>query len=134
MTVCEGDKYKLEVEEHYYQLYWMLKDSYYLMYRFQRDAFTHRPKLSDKEATEKMCTDLYEGPGIIPIRDVYVKISLQTQDSKLDFTFREGLYTMRIFGKGKKLKEEKSLDYTQFFHLLNEKCNTDFDVIEIVKM
>ena len=122
MTVCEGDKYKLEVEEQYYQLYWLLKDSYYLMYRFEKDSVTGYPEFTDKEATMTLCEDLYEGPGIIPIRDQYVKISLQTHSNKLDFTFRDGFYTMRVFGKGKKLKEEKSLDNIQFFQLLKEKC------------
>ena len=51
-------------------------------------------------------------------------------DSKLYFYFCGGSYTFKIFHKGK-AKEVRHLDYTQFFHLIKEKCNLDLEAIDI---
>ena len=37
---CQGDQYKLEVEADHYNLYWMMKEEYLLLYRFERDCDT----------------------------------------------------------------------------------------------
>eukprot|EP00090_Calanus_glacialis_P018611 TRINITY_DN28881_c0_g1_i1.p1 TRINITY_DN28881_c0_g1~~TRINITY_DN28881_c0_g1_i1.p1 ORF type:complete len:274 (+),score=62.05 TRINITY_DN28881_c0_g1_i1:40-861(+) len=132
VTISEGSTYKLEVQDQYYQLHWMMKGSYLLMYRFERSNITGLAKPSDRETALEMCRNLYEGPGIIPIRDKYVKISLQTHDSTLDLYFADGSYTLRIFTKGR-LTEQRSVDYTEFFHLVKEMCHLEFEAVEITK-
>ena len=49
MTICEGETYKLEVENNAYQLYWLLKGSYYLMYRFEMSTDTGLPRIVDRK-------------------------------------------------------------------------------------
>ena len=132
ILISEGCKYKLEVFESYYELHWKIKESYLLMYRFDRDMDTGLPKISDKENTLEMCKNLYEGPGIIPIRDVYLKIAFKTNDSTLDFYSTKGQYDFRKFSKGK-LLEHKQLDYRQFFELVKQFCNLDFEVCDVTK-
>jgi len=129
VTISEGDHYKLEVHESFYELFWMIKSSYLLMYRFNRDQTTGWAETSDKEATLELCKAVYEGPGFIPIRDKYVKVALQTVDSKIDFFFADGAYKLKIFSKGK-VAEERDLDYKQFFELIKEKCSLDFEAKE----
>ena len=73
----------MEVEDGFYQLYMWMKDSWFLMYRFERDLKTRGPKTSDKETTLELCKMVHESPGFIPIRDKYVKVALQTSDSNL---------------------------------------------------
>ena len=41
-----------------------------------------------------MCKAVYTVPAFIPIRDLYVKVALQTNDSKLDFFFTGELNIM----------------------------------------
>ena len=53
------------------------------MYRFERDAETGWPKTSDEKTTDDICKVVHESPGFIPIRDKYVKVALQTNDSNL---------------------------------------------------
>ena len=60
-----------------------MKDLWFLMYRFERDAVTGWPKTSDKKTTDEICKVVHESPGFIPIRDKYVKVALQTNDSNL---------------------------------------------------
>ena len=83
ITISQGNRYKLEVEDGFYQLYMWMKDSWFLMYRFERDPKTRGPKTSDKETTLELCKMVHESPGFIPIRDKYVKVALQTNDSNL---------------------------------------------------
>jgi len=132
VTICAGDKYKLEVQDKFYQLHWMMKGSYLLMYRFDRNPSTGWALTSDRECTMELCRAVYQGPGFIPIRDKYVKVALQTAHSKIDFFFCDGSYSLKIFTKGRPV-EEKSLDYKQFFQLVKEMCNLEFDVAEIIK-
>ena len=83
ITISQGNRYKLEVQDGFYQLYMWMKDSWFLMYRFERDPTTRGPKASDKETTLELCKMVHESPGFIPIRDKYVKVALQTSDSNL---------------------------------------------------
>ena len=83
ITISQGNRYKLEVQDGFYQLYMWMKDSWFLMYRFERDPTTRGPKTSDKETTLELCKMVHESPGFIPIRDKYVKVALQTSDSNL---------------------------------------------------
>ena len=78
-----------------------------------------------------MCQELYDSPGVIPIRDIYVKISLQTSNSRLDF--RSGLYSLKVFTRGQ-VTEERELGSTEFFNLVRERCGLQFDVGEFLKM
>ena len=132
VTLCKGSNYKLEVSDKFYELHWMIKDSYLLLYRFERSSLTGLAATCDRATTLKMCKELYEGPGIIPIRDVYVKISLQTHDSTLEFYFTDGSYTFRKFTKGKQ-REQKSLDYAEFFQRVKDLCNLEFEAVELIK-
>ena len=83
ITSSQGNRYKLEVNEDCYQFHWWMKDSWFLFYRFERDAVTGWPKTSDKKTTDEICKVVHESPGFIPIRDKYVKVALQTNDSNL---------------------------------------------------
>ena len=42
ITPCEGDQYKLQVEDEFYNFYWMMKGAYFLLYRFERDSETSK--------------------------------------------------------------------------------------------
>ena len=132
VTISEGDEYKLEVEDEFYQLHWMMKGSYLLMYRFDRSSNTCWAKTSDRETTLELCKNVYEDPGFIPIRDKYVKIALQTNDTKIDFFFTDGSYSLKIFAKGRP-REERSVDFKEFFQLINEMCNLEFEATEITQ-
>ena len=83
ITSSQGNRYKLEVHEDCYQFHWWMKDSWFLLYRFEKDAVTGWPKTSDKKTTDEICKVVHESPGFIPIRDKYVKVALQTNDSNL---------------------------------------------------
>jgi len=132
VTISEGDQYKLEVQDKFYQLHWMMGGSYLLMYRFNRNTNTGSAQTSDRDSTLELCKNVYEGPGFIPIRDKYVKVALQTNDSKIDFFFVDGTYTMKIFHKGKP-KVVQKLNYKEFFQLVNEKCDLEFEASEFVQ-
>jgi len=130
VTISEGDQYKLEVQDTFYQLHWMMAGSYLLMYRFNRNTSTGLAQTSDRDCTLELCKNVYDGPGFIPIRDKYVKVALQTNDSKIDFFFVDGAYSMKIFHKGRP-KVVQTLDSKEFFKLIKEKCNLEFEVTEI---
>ena len=42
---CEGDHYKLEVASDHYNLHWMFKGEYLLLYRFSRDNNTSKSSM-----------------------------------------------------------------------------------------
>ena len=132
VTISEGDHYKLEVQDTFYQLHWMMGDSYLLMYRFNRDTSTGMALTSDRDSTLELCKNVYYGPGFIPIRDKYVKVALQTNDSKIEFFFVDGAYSMKIFHKGRP-RVVQTLNNNEFFKLIKEKCNLEFEVTEIVQ-
>ena len=60
ITISEGEHYKLEVQEKCYNLFWMFKESWLLLYRFARNISTGLPKTSKREDTLDMCKCLYE--------------------------------------------------------------------------
>ena len=132
VTLCQGSKYKLEVRDKYYELHRVKKGSYLLMYRFERSSGTGLAATCDRETVVEMCKELYEGPQIIPIRDEYVRISLQTHDSVLAFYFTGGSYTFRKFTRGR-VKNPVTVDHTQFFQMVNDMCNLEFEDVELVK-
>ena len=88
ITSSEGNRYKLEVQEDCYQFHWWMKDSWFLLYRFERNAETGLPKTSDQKTTNEICKVVHESPGFIPIRDKYIKVALQTNDSNLGKYFK----------------------------------------------
>ena len=132
VSPCQGDQYKLQVEADHYNLYWMMKGSYFLLYRFERDAHSGLAKVSDRETTLRMCEEVYTVPDFIPIRDKYVKVSKQTNDSILSFLYVDGSYVFKVIKKGKPV-EEKSLDYVEFFQLIQERCGIEFEASELSK-
>ena len=86
-----------------------MKGSYYFMYMFERNTDTGLPRIVDRKETLKMCQELYDAPGVIPIRDIYVKISLQTSHSRLDFRYSASLYSLRFFSRGQVTVERVGL-------------------------
>ena len=46
---CQGDQYKLEVEADHYNLYWMMRGEYLLLYRFERDCDTSTLTLRQRQ-------------------------------------------------------------------------------------
>ena len=131
ITISEGEHYKLEVQEKYYNLFWMLKESWLLLYRFARNISTGLPKTSKRGDTLEMCKCLYECPEYIPIRDKYVKISRQTDDSRLDFYYSAGSYIFRKYQRGEKTKELKDMESVEFFQLIKEMCSLEFEISSI---
>lgn len=132
VSPCQGDQFKVQVEADHYNFYWMMKGSYFLLYRFPRDAVTGLPTTSDKETTLRLCREVYTVPDFIPIRDKYVKISKQTNDSILSFLYVDGSYTFKIIKKGKPVEECK-LDYVEFFKLIKDRCGVEFEASEFIK-
>ena len=47
MTISDGDAYRPEVEDKAYELHWLLNNSYYLMYRVERNTNTGVPRSKD---------------------------------------------------------------------------------------
>ena len=125
-----GDKYKLEVDREFYQLHWRMKDSWLTMYRFERNVETGFPEIADRDMTLKMLKELHEGPPSIPIRDVYVKIAVQTHNTLVDFRFSNGTYSLKIFSRGK-LENQSDLSAKEFFSEVNKHCRLKFDISEI---
>ena len=121
---CTGDQYKLEVNEDHYNFYWKMKGAFFLLYRFERDVVTGLPKTSHQLETHALCEVLYTTPVFIPIRDKYVKVSRQTEDSIFSFSFMDGIYSFKVIRKGKPV-EERNLSCEEFFHLIKVKCYSD---------
>ena len=77
-----------------------------------------------------MCEAVYSVPVFIPIRDKYVKVSLQTQDSVLSFLYMDGVYNFKVIRHGKPV-EERNLSCAEFFQLIKELCYIDFEPSEL---
>ena len=132
ISPCQGDQYKLEVQPDHYNFYWRMKGSYFLLYRLQRDLQSGLPRTSDRETTLRMCREVYTVPAFIPIRDKYVKISKQTNDSIYSFLYLDGSYNFKVIKKGKPV-EEKNLDCEEFFKLVHQLCGVNFENTEFVR-
>merc|ERR1712029_179767 len=131
VTISDGDHYKLEVGSDHYNFYWQLKGDWFLLFRFGRDPATGLAAVSDRETTLRLCREVYEVKAFIPIRDKYVKVSRQTNDSKIDFFFTEGQYSLKVFYKGQPKENKTGLDHKTFFELLNKMCNLNLEPMEI---
>ena len=132
ISPCQGDQYKLQVEADHYNFYWMMKGSYFLLYRFSREADTGRPLTSDRQTTLRLCREVYTTPAFIPIRDKYVKISKQTNDAILSFLYVDGTYAFKVIKKGKPV-EERSLQCAEFFKLIYQLCGVEFEPSEFTR-
>ena len=131
VTLTAGEQYKMEVESDHYTFYWKLKGEWFSMFRFARHTDTGRPVSSDRETTVRHCTELYTRPGCFDIRDKVVKISQQTHDSRIDLTFREGEYSLRVFKKGEVVETRTGLDGKTFFDLVNKLCGLNLELTEL---
>ena len=131
VTISKGDDYKLEVAEDHYNFYWRMKGEWFLLFRFGRDKATGWAEASDRETTLRLCREVYEVPAFIPIRDKYVKVSRQTHDSKIDFFFTDGQYSLKVFYQGKPTEVKTGLNYQTFFELLNKMCNLNAKPMEL---
>ena len=132
ISPCQGDQYKLEVQSDHYNFYWRMKGSYLLLYRLERDLESGLPRTSDRETTLRMCEEVYTVPAFIPIRDKYVKISKQTNDSIYSFLFVDGGYNFKVIKKGKPV-EDRNLDCEEFFKLIHQRCGVQFEASEFVR-
>jgi len=132
ITPCEGDQYKLQVEDEFYNFYWMMKGAYFLLYRFEKDSETKLPRTSDQSVTLQMCQDVYTVPAFIPIRDKYVKVSKQTNDSIISFLYVDEVYNFKIIKKGKPI-EDKVLTCSEFFKMIKDYCGVQFREEELKK-
>jgi len=134
VTISQGDHYKLEVNQDHYNFYWIMKDSWFLLFRFARRGSSNwggGVETCQAEDTRELCRQLYATPEFVPIRDKYVKIALQTNDSKQDFLFTEGNYVYKSFKQGKPVETRTDLNHKQFFQLIKEKCNLNYEPFEI---
>ena len=131
VTISEGDGYKLKVNSDSYEFFWKLKGDWFLLFRFERDEATGWAIPSTREVTLQLCTEVYQVPDFIPIRDKYVKISRQTDDSKIDFFYTEGKYVFKLFQKGKPVETKEDLDWEEFFNRVNKMCNVGLTPAEL---
>jgi len=127
---CEGDQYKLEVDFDHYNLHWMSKGEYLLLYRFARDKNTNYPLTCDRSKTLEMCNDVYTVPYFIPIRDKYIKVSRQTDDGVFSFLYVDGIYNFKFIKRGKSL-ESRDVDFKEFCRLLEKHCYFKAEKLEI---
>ena len=77
-----------------------------------------------------MCQAVYTVPVFIPIRDKYVKVSRQTNDSVISFLYTDGVYNFKVIRHGKPV-EEKNLSCEEFFQLIKELCIIEFEPTEL---
>jgi len=127
---CEGDHYKLEVASDHYNLHWIFKGEYLLLYRFSRDNNTNHPVTCDRSKTLEMCYDVYTVPYFINIRDKYIKVSRQTDDGVFSFLYVDGIYNFKFIRRGKSL-ESKDVDFNEFCQLLEKHCYLKSERIKI---
>ena len=80
--------------------------------------------------TLAMCKAVYTAPVFIPIRDKYVKVSRQTEDSIFSFSFMDGVYNFKVIRQGKPV-EEKKISCEEFFQLIKVKCYIDFEATDL---
>ena len=80
--------------------------------------------------TLAMCEAVYTVPVFIPIRDKYVKVSRQTNDSVISFLYTDDVYNFKIIRHGKPV-EEKNLSCEEFFQLIKELCNIEFEPTDL---
>ena len=131
VTVNRGEDYKLEVGDDHYNFYWRLKGEWLLLFRFGRDKTTGSPIKSDHKMVLQLCQEVYTSPDYIPIRDEYVLVSSQTNDSKINFSFMEGQYSYKVFNKSQLVEAKTGLDNRTFFQLLNKMCKMDVQPIDL---
>ena len=79
-----------------------------------------------------MCQDVYTVPAFIPIRDKYVKVSKQTNDSIISFLYVDEVYNFKIIKKGKPV-EDKVLICSEFFKMIKDYCGVQFLEDELKK-
>ena len=79
-----------------------------------------------------MCQDVYTVPAFIPIRDKYVKVSKQTNDSIISFLYVDEVYNFKIIKKGKPV-EDKVLTCSEFFKMIKDYCGVQFLEEELKK-
>ena len=132
VTISEGNTYRLEVNQGHYNFFWLLKNEWFLLFRFERSTSTGWAVPSNKETTLQLCKEVYEVPYFIPIRDKYVKIARQTNDSKIDFFYSEGRYVYKVFHKGSVIETKTDLDCEQFFKMINKMCNLSLTPITLL--
>ena len=60
-----------------------------------------------------------------------MKISRQTDDSKIDFLYTEGKYVFKLFQKGTPVETKEDLDWEEFFNLVNKMCNVSLTPAEL---
>jgi len=129
--LSDGDEYKFEVAPDHYNFYWKSKEGWFILIRFERNKQTGWAETVDREATLSMCRNVYQSPGLIPIRDKLVHLARHTDDSRIDFSFIGGDYAMKIYRKGQLVEKRTGLDHRTFFELANKFCKLNIDPIEL---
>ena len=83
-------------------------------------------RISDTEQTLRLFDDLYTYPGVIPIRDTKMLITLQTHNSMINFMKVEGASSLKIIKKGKKVEDRVFENDEDFFTCVGELCGISF--------
>ena len=86
----------------------------------------HSLRVSDKEEAMGLFDDLYTNQEVIPIRDIKMLIAFQTHDSRFNFEKMNGVSTLKIIKKGKKVDEKIFKNEDDFYACITAKCGISF--------
>jgi len=122
---AQGERYRLEVSEKMYLLYLWLKDQWFVLYMFQRDPQTNFPRTVTQEETMDLFSQLYTSTATIGIRDLFIKVSIQTQEARINFNSQDGVHELKIIQRGEKVEERRFETEKEFYGSVRELCHID---------
>ena len=116
-----------------------LSDHWFALYAFERVEATNTPRFRltfgffisdtvlsrvvDANDTMELFSLLYTSPATIGIRDVSMKISIQTQDSRINFDSTAGVHTLKRIRRGSKVEERIFASLEDFYDCAKTWCN-----------
>ena len=77
----------------------------------------------DAKDTMELFSLLYTSPATIGIRDVSMKMSIQTQDSRINFDSTAGVHTLKRIRRGSKVEERRFASLEDFYACAKTWCN-----------
>ena len=80
-------------------------------------------RVVDAKDTMELFSLLYTSPATIVIRDVSMKISMQTQDSRINFDSTAGVHTLKRIRRGRKMEERRFASLEDFYACTKTWCN-----------
>jgi len=92
---------------------------------FSRDPQTNLPRTVTQEETMDLFSQLYTSTATIGIRDLFIKVSIQTQEARINFNSQDGVHELKIIQRGEKVEERRFETEKEFYGSVRELCHID---------